>query len=163
METQQTNNSTPDYIEMYQNRVQALVNIIDPNKLFAVIGRGGGKTSHISTRRILRVAQEMPRETSIISHKSFVALFTNVIPTILESFRTEAKMPDGTERPMLIEGWDYVVGGEGSSQALSDPEVSAPVSGAHHRVRQWFGPSGGGRGQGRLHQVEASSTPSWRR
>ena len=38
METQQTNNSTPDYIEMYQNRVQALVNIIDPNKLFAVIG-----------------------------------------------------------------------------------------------------------------------------
>ena len=110
METQQTNNSTPDYIEMYQNRVQALVNIIDPNKLFAVIGRGGGKTSHISTRRILRVAQEMPRETSIISHKSFVALFTNVIPTILESFRSEVKMPDGTERPTLIEGWDYVVG-----------------------------------------------------
>ena len=110
METQQTNNSTPDYIEMYQNRVQALVNIIDPNKLFAVIGRGGGKTSHISTRRILRVAEEMPRETSIISHKSFVALFTNVIPTILESFLSEVRMPDGAERPMLIEGWDYVVG-----------------------------------------------------
>ena len=110
MQKNQQTSSEPDYIEMYQNKVQALVNIIDPNKLFAVIGRAGGKTSHISTRRILRVAQEMPRETSIISHKSFVALFTNVIPTILETFRSEVKMPDGTERPMLIEGWDYVVG-----------------------------------------------------
>ena len=109
METQ-TNNNSIDYIEMYQNKAQALVNIVDPNKLFAVIGRGGGKTSHITTRRILRVVQEMPRETSIISHKSFVALFTNVIPTILESFRSEVTMPDSSTRPMLIEGWDYVVG-----------------------------------------------------
>jgi hypothetical protein len=99
-----------DYIEMYQNRVQVLANIVDPNKLFAVAGRGLGKTSQITAPRILRVAQEMPRELSIISHKSFVALFTNVIPTVLESFRTEITMPDGTVRPKLIEGVDYVVG-----------------------------------------------------
>ena len=100
----------PDYVEMYQNKVQALVNIVDPNKLFVVAGRAAGKTSQISARRILRVVSEMPRETSIISHKSFVALFTNVIPTILECFRSEVTMPDGSRRPLLVEGWDYVVG-----------------------------------------------------
>ena len=100
----------PDYVEMYQNRVQALVNIVDPNKLFVVAGRGIGKTSQMTARRILRVVAEMPRETSIISHKSFVALFTNVIPTVLEAFRSEVSMPDGTKRPLLMEGWDYVVG-----------------------------------------------------
>jgi len=110
MKMSQNNSNNTDYIEMYQNKVQALVNIIDPNKLFAVIGRGGGKTSHITARRIIRVASEMPRETSIISHKSFVALFTNVLPTVLESFRSEITMPDGTQRPLLIEGWDYCVG-----------------------------------------------------
>ena len=101
---------TPDYVELYQNKVQALVNIVDPNKLFAVAGRALGKTSQITSRRILRVAEEMPREVSIISHKSFVALFTNVIPTVLETFRSEVTMPDGSVRPQLIEGLDYVVG-----------------------------------------------------
>lgn len=102
--------NTPDYTEIYQNKVQALANIVDPNKLFAVAGRALGKTSQITARRILRVAEEMPREVSIISHKSFVALFTNVIPTVLESFRSEITMPDGSTRPQLIEGMDYVVG-----------------------------------------------------
>lgn len=102
--------AAPDYVEMYQNKVQALVNLVDPNKLFAIAGRALGKTSQITSRRILRVADEMPREVSIISHKSFVALFTNVIPTILETFRSEVTMPDGSTRPQLVEGLDYVVG-----------------------------------------------------
>ena len=102
--------SAPDCVEMYQNIVQALVNIVDPNKLFVAAGRALGKTSQITSRRILRVAEEMPREVSIISHKSFVALFTNVIPTVLETFRSEVTMPDGSVRPQLIEGLDYVMG-----------------------------------------------------
>ena len=102
--------AAPDYVELYQNIIQVLVNIVDPNKLFVVAGRALGKTSQITARRILRVADEMPREVSIISHKSFVALFTNVIPTVLETFRSEVTMPDGSTRPQLIEGLDYVVG-----------------------------------------------------
>lgn len=108
MNTSET--SSDDLIERYQNKVQLLANLIDPNKYFGVIGRGGGKTHDITTRRILRVADLMPGETSIISHNSYMALFTNVIPTILESFRTEITLPDGTKRPMLVEGMDYVVG-----------------------------------------------------
>ena len=96
----------PDALELYQNTAQALATIIDPNKLIMVAGRGTGKTTHVTAPRILRVAGAMPRETSIISHKSYIALFTNVIPAILEFFRSDGK--DG--HPLLTEGLDYVVG-----------------------------------------------------
>lgn len=97
-------------IEIYQNKVQTLCRLVDSNKLYAVWGRGTGKTSNVTTPRILSCAGEMPGETSAISHKSFVALFQNVIPTILATFNQEVTMPDGQKRPMLREGLDYVVG-----------------------------------------------------
>ena len=96
----------PDALEVYQNTAQALATIIDPNKLIMVAGRGTGKTTHVTAPRILRVAGAMPRETSIISHKSYVALFTNVIPAILEFFRSDGR----NGHPLLTEGIDYVVG-----------------------------------------------------
>lgn len=96
----------PGSLEMYQNAAQALATVIDPNKLIVVAGRGTGKTTQITAPRILRVAGEMPRETSIISHKSYVALFSNVIPAVLEFFRSDGR--DG--HPLLTEGIDYVVG-----------------------------------------------------
>ena len=101
-----SNKELPDALELYQNSAQALATIIDPNKLIVVAGRGTGKTTQITAPRILRVAGEMPRETSIISHKSYIALFTNVIPAVLEFFRSDSR--DG--HPLLTEGMDYVVG-----------------------------------------------------
>ena len=77
-----------DFIELYQNKAQALSSLIDPNKLYMVLGRGTGKTAYVTTPRILRVADLMPGESSAISHKSFVALFQNVIPTVLSTFNT---------------------------------------------------------------------------
>ena len=99
-----------DPVEMYMNKVQALANAVDPNKLIGALGRGTGKTTGITAPRALRVASLMPREISIISHNSFVALMTNVIPVLLSAFRQEIKMPDGSTRPMLQEGFDFVVG-----------------------------------------------------
>jgi len=103
-------NNNTDFIDLYQNKAQALTHIIDPNKLYMVLGRGTGKTAYVTTPRVVRVAQYMPGESSAISHKSFVALFQNVIPTILSTFNSEITMPDGSKRPMLREGLDYVVG-----------------------------------------------------
>lgn len=97
-------------IELYQNKVQTLCRLVDSNKLYAVWGRGTGKTAYVTTPRILTCAGEMPGETAAISHKSFVALFQNVIPTILATLNQEVTMPDGKKRPMLREGLDYVVG-----------------------------------------------------
>lgn len=99
-----------DPVELYMNKVQALANAVDPNKLIGALGRGTGKTTGITAPRSLRVASLMPRETSIISHSSFVALMTNVIPVLLGAYRQEIKMPDGSTRPMLTEGMDFVVG-----------------------------------------------------
>lgn len=101
-----SNKELPDALELYQNSAQALATIIDPNKLIVVAGRGTGKTTQITAPRILRVAGEMPRETSIISHKSYIALFTNVIPAVLEFFRSDGR----NGHPLLTEGMDYVVG-----------------------------------------------------
>lgn len=95
----------PDILEVYENKAQALATIVDANKLIMVAGRGTGKTTHVTAPRILRVADSMPREISIISHKSYVALFTNVIPAVLSYFRSDG--PD--HRPLLTEGIDYVV------------------------------------------------------
>ncbi|MBQ9474652.1 MAG: hypothetical protein IJU69_00140 [Bacteroidales bacterium] len=103
-------NSKTDFVDLYQNKAQALAHIIDPNKLYMVLGRGTGKTAYITTPRVMRVASLMPGESSAISHKSFVALFQNVIPTMLATFNNEITMPDGSKRPMLREGLDYVVG-----------------------------------------------------
>ena len=97
-------------IDLYQNKVQTLCHVVDANKLYAVWGRGTGKTAYVTTPRILTCAGEMPGETSSLSHKSFVALLQNVVPTILATFNQEITMPDGTKRPMLREGLDYVVG-----------------------------------------------------
>ncbi len=99
-----------DPVELYMNKVQALANAVDPNKLIGTLGRGTGKTTGITAPRSLRVASMMPRETSIISHSSFVALMTNVIPVLLGAYRQEVNMPDGSTRPMLTEGMDFVVG-----------------------------------------------------
>ncbi|MGM9763350.1 MAG: hypothetical protein ACI3ZQ_04960 [Candidatus Cryptobacteroides sp.] len=99
-----------DFVEMYMNKVQALANAVDPNKLIGALGRGTGKTTGITAPRAIRVASLMPRETSIISHNSFVALMTNVIPVLLGAFRQDIKMQDGTTRPMMKEGFDFVVG-----------------------------------------------------
>ena len=96
----------PSALEVYQNTAQALATIIDCNKMIFTAGRGTGKTTEITAPRILRVAGAMPRETSIISHSSYVALFSNVIPAVLGKFRQET--PGG--RQMLTEGFDYVVG-----------------------------------------------------
>ena len=99
-----------DVVGIYQNIAQIIVTIVDPNQFWGVEGRATGKTTGIVAPRTLRVADGMPREQSIISHKSFVALMTNVVPSLLASYRSDIKLPDGSTRPQLTEGIDFVVG-----------------------------------------------------
>lgn len=98
--------SETNLFDVYQNTAQALATLIDPKILIMAAGRGTGKTTEVTAPRIIRVAASMPREKSIITHKSFVALFTNVIPAVLSKFQSDG--PNG--RPLMTEGIDYVVG-----------------------------------------------------
>ena len=72
-----------DFQDLYMNRMQLLVSIIDANKLFAEAGRGTGKTEGIIGPRSIRVAVSMPRETSAFAHKTYMALFSNIIPNLI--------------------------------------------------------------------------------
>lgn len=93
----------------YMNQMQILVNVIDPNNLFAEIGRAGGKTEGITGPRLIRVANDMPGELSFLVHKTYVALMTNVWPNLQAYFSRQVTIY-GNVRPMLEYGIDYVVG-----------------------------------------------------
>lgn len=96
-----------DFFDLYMNRMQLLASIIDPNKLFVEAGRATGKTEGIIGPRTVRVAASMPRETSAFAHKTYMALFSNIIPNLIAYYHT-SKTPTG--EPMLQEGKDFVIG-----------------------------------------------------
>jgi hypothetical protein len=92
--------------ELYANFMQLISLTVDCNKLFVVAGRGSGKTEFLGMRSI-RVAESMPRETSALTHKTYIALLNNVVPNLLAYYNS----PRGKNgRPLLREGIDYVVG-----------------------------------------------------
>ncbi len=93
--------------ELYLNNMQMLVQIVDCNTIVVEAGRATGKTEGVTSNRTISVAKDLPRETSVLAHKSYVALLANVVPNIL-AFYSE---PRGEQqKPLLREGIDYVVG-----------------------------------------------------
>lgn len=102
-------NELTNFERYYMNQMQILVNIIDPNNLYAEVARAGGKTEGITGPRIIRVANDMPGELSFLVHKTYVALLTNVWPN-LQAYFTKQVTVGARTRPMLEYGIDYVVG-----------------------------------------------------
>ena len=115
----------------YLNKAQMLANIIDPNMLYAELGRATGKTEGIMTPRIIRVVNDMPGELSFLVHKTYVALMTNVWPNIQASFARTVNV-GGRERPLLEYGIDYVVGESRLPKHFRKPRY--PISYAKHSV-----------------------------
>jgi len=92
--------------ELFFNNMQLQAMVVDPKFLLIEAGRGTGKT-YILSERMVRVAKDMPRETSVLGHKSYVALMANIVPNIIDYYST----PRGEEgKPLLKEGLDYVIG-----------------------------------------------------
>lgn len=99
-----------DEIEQsYMNSMQLLANIVDPNTLAVEGARAVGKTTEVTTNRMIRVGDSMPGECSFLVHKTYVALFTNVWLNIQASFAKQITV-NGQTRPMLQYGIDYVAG-----------------------------------------------------
>ena len=93
--------------DIYMNKMQIKVNLIDAKISINEIARAGGKTHGIFAPRMIRVGYEMPQEKSFLCHATYVSLLTNVVPTILTAFNE----PQGEGRkPLLKEGIHYVVG-----------------------------------------------------
>jgi hypothetical protein len=92
---------------IYMNKMQIKVNLIDAKISINEIARAGGKTHGIFAPRMIRVGYEMPQERSFICHATYISLMTNVIPTILAAFNE----PQGESRkPLMKEGIHYVIG-----------------------------------------------------
>jgi len=118
-----------DFIDMYANWAQMQVNIIDPNEVFAEWGRGTGKTDGVIGPRTIRVAGSMPQETAAFAHRTYAALFMNVIPGLLSYYRT----PHGPKNePILREGIDYVYGEKDLPKHFKQPRY--PILHPEHTI-----------------------------
>lgn len=112
-----------DFQDLYMNRMQLLASIIDPNKLYVEAGRGTGKTEGIIGPRSIRVAVSMPRETSAFAHKTYMALFSNIIPNLIAYYST-SKSPAGGV--LLREGVDFVIGEKDLPRHFQQPRYPLP-------------------------------------
>lgn len=108
-----------------------LATIIDPNMLYAEWGRATGKTEGVMGPRIIRVMNDMPGELSFLVHKTYVALMTNVWPS-LQAYFSRPVMVNGKQRAMLEYGIDYVVGESKLPSHFRRPRY--PISYAKHSV-----------------------------
>jgi len=116
--------------EMYMNRAQAAATVVDSNVLIAEIARAGGKTHGIFGPRLTRVAYDMPGELSFLVHRTYVALFSNVVPNLQAYFNTPI---EGGRRTILELGRDYIIG-EGKVPSFFRPP-RYPVAYPKHSIR----------------------------
>jgi hypothetical protein len=121
-------NKTEKIIEVYQNVLQQKAALIDCNSLFIEAGRGSGKTSSLKDR-VIRVAEDIPRETSYFIHKSYVALLSNIIPQLRAYYRSYI---GDSDRPVLREGIDYVVGEKDLPDFFEKPRF--PIENPKHTI-----------------------------
>ncbi|MBD9177940.1 MAG: hypothetical protein EGP82_01990 [Odoribacter splanchnicus] len=123
------NSITVEQEEVYFNAMQVNVAVVDANIEIVEGGRGVGKTEGVLGPRTMRVAADIPRETSVLAHKSYVALLSNIVPNLIAYYNT----PRGKEeRPLLREGIDYVVGVKDLPKHFTKPRF--PVQHPEHTI-----------------------------
>ena len=120
-----------DFESLYMNHVQIVCNLIDANQMYAELGRGTGKTEMVMSPRIIRVCNDLPRELMFLVHKTYVALLTNVWPSIQASFSKMVTV-NGHQRPLLEYGIDYVAGETKLPSHFLRPRF--PLSMAKHSI-----------------------------
>ena len=124
-----------DITEMYMNKAQIEANLVDSNILMVEMGRAGGKTEGVIGPRTIRVAYDIPRETSVLAHTTYIALLSNIVPNLLLYYRS----PRGKdEQSIMQEGIHYVVGKKDLPKhflkpryKLEDPEHCIIISTGH--------------------------------
>ena len=122
------NNST-ELQEIYYTAMQLNAEIVDANILIIEGGRGVGKTEGVLGPRTMRVAADIPRETSVLAHKTYVALLSNIVPNLIAYYNS----PRGKdEKPLLREGIDFVIGEKDLPKHFQKPRF--PVQHPEHTI-----------------------------
>lgn len=92
---------------VYMNKAQIEANLVDSRILMVEMGRAGGKTEGVMGPRTIRVGYDIPRETSVLAHTTYIALLSNIVPNLLNYYR----QPRGErETSILTEDIHFVVG-----------------------------------------------------
>lgn len=114
--------------EIYNNKMQLKASVIDAKNMFVEAGRAAGKTTWFA-RRFMDVGYSMPYELSFLGHKTYIALLTNVVPSLLNYLKT----PQGNnDRPLLREGIDFVMGEKDLPKHFNKPRY--PIENPNHSI-----------------------------
>jgi hypothetical protein len=92
------------------NWIKAAIDLMKPQNLFLIGGRGMSKTTEILAGRSLDIFNEMPRSVITLTCDTYVNLLTNILPTLIygwskrkfyidEHFVTDKEPPSFFERP----------------------------------------------------------------
>ncbi len=74
------------FLKVYLSVVQILVKLADPTFMFAELGRGSGKTTHILAPRIDRVQNDMPGAVLVLAASTYKSILDNILPGLMEYF-----------------------------------------------------------------------------
>ncbi len=140
MSSHETINAAVSAFErIYMNKMQIRAMVIDANTIIAKIARAGGKTEGVFGPRTQKVAYDMPGEKSYLINKTYVDLFTNIVPALRSYFA----QPFGPQqKPLAEEGIDFVIGTSKLPAHFKKPRVAIAYpkhawiwrTGHHHQL-----------------------------
>jgi len=114
--------------EIYNNKMQLTASIIDAKVMILEAGRAAGKTVWFA-RRFMDVGYAMPGELSFFGHKTYIALLSNVVPSLINYLKT----PQGdNQKPLLEEGKHFVVGERDLPKHFMQPRY--PIENPNHSI-----------------------------
>lgn len=113
---------------IYNNKMQLKASIIDAKVMIVEAGRAAGKTVWFGNR-FMKVGYAMPGELSFFGHKTYIALVSNVIPSLIDYLKT----PQGKNlRPLMREGIDFVRGEKDLPKHFNTPKY--PIENPNHSI-----------------------------
>lgn len=74
------------FLTVYLSVMQIMIKLADPTFLFAELGRGSGKTTHILAPRIDRVQNDMPGAVLVLAASTYKSILDNILPGLMEYF-----------------------------------------------------------------------------
>jgi len=73
----------------YLSVLQILVKLADTMTVICELGRGSGKTTHILASRLDRIQNSMPGSIIVLGAATYIDIFNNILPGMLEYFNEE--------------------------------------------------------------------------
>ena len=142
---EQINAAVDAFERIYMNKMQIRAMAIDANTMIARIARAGGKTEGVFGPRTYKVAHDMPGEKSFLINKTYVDLFTNIVPALRSYFA----QPFGPQqKPLAEEGIDFVIG-----TSKLPPHFKKPRAAVAYPKHAWIWRTG------HHHQLVSSDVP----